>query len=234
MATTLAGNRFDGYQQGKEDRLTARSGHSDADLPVPHAGDAALVEACLAGQRGSWETLVRTYAPLVYTIARRSGLSQDEAEDVSQIVFASLLQSLGTLRDGQSVSKWLIVVAKRHSWKVLRARPALADADVFDAAGPAAAEATDEAWQRRQALQQGLAALGGRCQELLTALFSDRNQPDYAQVSERLGIPIGSIGPTRNRCLRKLMELLMEAPGAAALWDPADHAPGTTRPPGRV
>lgn len=205
----------------------------------PHADDAALVRACLAGQPGSWETLVRAYAPLVYTIARRAGLAPDDAEDVSQTVFTSLLTSLATLRDGQSVSKWLIVVAKRHAWKVRQARQlssAAATDDLPDQHTDSGFDSdSDDAWRRRHAMRQGLAALGGRCQELLTALFIDRHQADYAQISQRLSIPIGSIGPTRNRCLRKLMEILMAAPGAAVLWDapPPDASAIDTAPPNR-
>ena len=196
--------------------------------PHPHADDAALVRACLAGEPGSWEALVRAYAPLVYSIARRAGLSPDDAEDVSQTVFTSLLTSLPALRDGQSVSKWLIVVAKRHAWKVRQARqPSAAPDDLPDQHADSGTD-SDDAWRRRHAMQQGLASLGGRCQELLTALFIDRHQADYAQISQRLSIPIGSIGPTRNRCLRKLMEVLMAAPGAAVLWDaPAPDASAT-------
>ncbi len=194
--------------------------------PLPATGDAALVEACLAGARGSWETLVRTYAPLVYAIPRRLGLTSDEAEDVSQAVFASLLQSLGNLRDGQSLAKWLIVVAKRQSWKLLRARPSRTEAGMPDEDAMAVAHRLDDPdflWQRRHAVRQALSSLGDRSQELLVALFTNRNQPDYTEVSARLGIPVGSIGPTRNRCLKKLMDSLAAAPGGDGLWNEAEQ-----------
>lgn len=162
----------------------------------------------------------------MYSIPRRLGLNPDEAEDVSQAVFASLLQSLPNLRDGQSLAKWLIVVAKRQSWKLIRARPSRTEAGLPDEDALAVAHRLDDPdflWQRRHAVRQALGSLGGRCQDLLAALFTDRNQPDYTEVSARLGIPVGSIGPTRNRCLKKLMEVLAAAPGAAGLWDEAEQ-----------
>lgn len=181
------------------------------------ADDAALVEACLGRRAGAWESLVRTYANLVYSIPRRMGLPPDAAEDVSQAVFTALLSALPTLRDGQSLSKWLIVVAKRQTWKAIRAKPASGDHAALDLAEASVREDQDEVWERRQAVRQSLTTLGGRCQELLTALFVRKDKPDYNEVSERLGIPVGSIGPTRNRCLRKLMDILGSKPGD--LWD---------------
>jgi len=182
-----------------------------------HGGDDALVDACLGGQRGAWEALVRAYATLVYAIPRRMGLTQDEAEDVSQAVFTALLGALPTLRDGQSLAKWLIVVAKRQSWKVIRGRDRVADSSVAERIEAGVGEGGDQVWERRQAVRRGLEALGGRCQELLTALFMCKQKPDYNEVSGRLGIPVGSIGPTRNRCLKKLMEVLGSQAGG--LWD---------------
>ena len=159
----------------------------------------------------------------MYSIARRTGLTTDEAEDVSQAVFASLLQSLGGLRDGQSLAKWLIVVSKRQSWRIVRARPTPLAGPDGEAPAPHPDD-PDDVWARRQAVRQALASLGGRCQELLSALFTDRNRADYAEVSARLGIPVGSIGPTRNRCLRKLLDVLGSMPGSAALWSEAEQA----------
>ncbi len=199
--------------------------HSPSDQiesATPHAGDAALVEACLARVPGAWERLVRTYASLVFSIPRRLGLSREEAEDVSQGVFTALLGSLPSLRDGQSLAKWLIVVAKRQSWKVIRARQAQIDETSQHEAHTTISDDAEEVWQRRQAVREALATLGGRCQDLLTALFLRRSSPDYAEVSASLGIPVGSIGPTRNRCLKRLMDILGAIPGTSGLWNVDD------------
>lgn len=203
--------------------MTQTPPETDLRLPAP-ASDDALVRACLEGANGAWESLVRAYAPLVYSIARRHGLTQHEAEDVSQSVFTSLLQSLPSLRDGQSLAKWLIVVAKRQTWKVSRARPTLAEHSTAEAVQDTQRDEPDVLWQRRHAARQALATLGGRCQELLTALFMQRSKPDYAEISTSLGIPVGSIGPTRNRCLRKLMDILASLPGTGGLWEPSEAA----------
>lgn len=190
------------------------------------ASDAELVERCIAREPGAWEQLVHRYASLVYSVPRKLGLRPEESEDVSQSVFASLLTAMEGMRDRQSLAKWLITVATRQSWRVIDGRRA-------SGGGPAeAVETIPESertpdlagWERRLAVRRALGLLGGRCQELLLALFSDRGSPDYQQVAERLGMPIGSIGPTRNRCLRKLLEILASRGGVAGPWDERERA----------
>ncbi|MCB9841108.1 MAG: sigma-70 family RNA polymerase sigma factor [Phycisphaeraceae bacterium] len=196
-----------------------------------HASDADLVERCLDRRPGAWEELVRRYSALVYSIPRRLGLSQDEAEDVAQSVFASLLTAMESMRDRQTLAKWLITVANRQAWRSIRSRrnSPTPGGDTIDAAEQPDDETPDiAAWERRQTVREALVRLGGRCQELLTALFSDQASPDYQEIGRRLGMPIGSIGPTRNRCLQKIMEVLRGMPGAAAIWaDMAGSAGGS-------
>lgn len=191
-----------------------------------HIPDAILVERCMQRRPGAWEQLVERYASLVYSVPRRLGLSQPEAEDVAQSVFASLIGALEGLRDRQSLAKWLITVANRQSWRTIREKRSGAGGDdPSNLADQTFDEAPDlDAWERRHTVRLGLARLGDRCQELLTALFSDRASPDYHEISRRLGMPVGSIGPTRNRCLRKLMDILAAQPGAGSLWTDRERA----------
>ena len=195
-----------------------------------HASDADLVERCIDRRPGAWEELVRRYSSLVYSIPRRLGLSQDESEDVAQSVFASLLTAMEGMRDRQTLAKWLITVANRQAWRAIRSRKAIPTpgGDAIEAVAHHTDETPDiAAWERRQTVREALVRLGGRCQELLTALFSDHASPDYQEIGRRLGMPVGSIGPTRNRCLRKMMEILQAMPGGAAMEaDLAHLAPG--------
>lgn len=176
------------------------------------ASDAELVSRCAGGDERAWDALVQRHSPLVFTIARRAGLDQTGAEDVTQTVFLSLFRELGSMRDGQSVSKWLIVVGRRQALKERQRQARAGTPDGAGAAGAIAPSEPDgpEAWERRAAVREAVRVLGGRCRDLLAALFLGADQPDYDHVAERLGMPRGSIGPTRARCLAKLLELMRE------------------------
>ncbi len=173
--------------------------------------DAELVHACRSGQRWAWEALVERYQRLVYAIPLRAGLTPDEAADVFQVVFLRLVESLDALREPQALGKWLIITAKRESWKALRKRPAetetLDDALVepFDGLHD---HPDEELWLDQVMVQEALAQIGERCQQLLRLLYLDQAHPSYEDISRQMKIPPGSIGPTRARCLEKLRQVL--------------------------
>lgn len=183
---------------------------------MSHRSDPVLIEACLRGERAAWEALVGRYARLVWSVARKQGLSSGDADDVHQVVFATLIGHLAELRDRERLSSWLITTTSREAWRTrqrLRRRvevqtggaasiPPAADED--DAAGPAAG--ADE--EDRQLVREAMGHLNERCRDLLTALFAAGGEPRYPEIAERLGMPVGSIGPTRARCLAKLESLL--------------------------
>ena len=177
-----------------------------------HAADPALVRACLAGDEAAWATLVERYGRLVYSVARRCGLGQADADDVFQVVFTMLFQRLGTLRDQTRLTSWLITAAYRESWRLGRTgRPHLAvdlPAAVAIDPGPPPAELVAQA-ERDQLVREGLARLDARCRDLLTALFLDADAPSYEAIGRGLGMPLGSIGPTRARCFKKLEPILV-------------------------
>ncbi len=124
-----------------------------------------------------------------------------------QTVFLALLRSLGRLRDDERLGPWLVVVAKRQAWRVRNHRrrplpPALLVPE--DAApDPAATRAEEHDW-----LQGALERLPERCRSLLTALYLSGPERPYAEIAAALGIPQGSIGPTRARCLERLRQEL--------------------------
>lgn len=171
--------------------------------------DATLIRQCLQGDEYAWDELVERYGRLVYSIPRRLGLPETDADDVFQVVFGIVLRKLESLREVERLSAWLIRVAYRESWRVSACRPTgrtpiepgLADED---APGPEQVEALE----RQHIVRQSLTELGGRCQELLEALFFEPQSPDYAEIAARLGMKIGSIGPTRARCFQKLEAIL--------------------------
>ena len=169
--------------------------------------DPELVARCLARQRGAWELLVDRYADLIYGIARRSGLDGPAGEDVVQDVLLALLKNLKRLRNRNRLMGWIVRTTRRESWRAMRRARSVReredakrrpDQDI----APLPVQAL-EAEERRHMVRQALAALSTKCQRLLDALFL-RDAGDYQDLSAELGMPVGSIGPTRKRCLEKM------------------------------
>jgi RNA polymerase sigma factor (sigma-70 family) len=187
---------------------------------------ADLVARARNGDKQAWDALVERYAPLIWSICRRHGLGDHDAEDVGQNVWLKLVDQLGTIRVPAALPGWLATTTRRECGRLLRAAPGVCDtghADVAQAIPDDHAPTGEEellAAERHAALREALTHLPSCCQQLITLLAQDP-APSYAQVSAMLGIPEGSIGPSRARCLDKLRR----HPAIAALVNP--HA-GTT------
>ncbi len=180
-----------------------------------------LVKRCLAGEALAWEVLVERYAQLVRSVPARYGLEQEDVKDVTQDVFLSLARHLHQLEDAEAIGKWLLVTARHRSWRVAQKlaketalnRPELSDDGSIALAAqrfrstPGLSELT-ELWSQREALSYGLKQLNARCYRLLNMLFLDPEHPSYEQICSELQMPIGSIGPTRKRCLEQLRIIL--------------------------
>ena len=169
--------------------------------------DAALVARCLGGESRAWSALVLRHGPLVYAVARRAGLSADDQADVFQNTWHVAIEELRRLRDSAAFPGWIARIARHQSMRVRRsygiarrAMPHVAKEDLDLALPDVALAALDE--RRKVALAIG--RIGRRCRELLEALYYGDSPVEYREVSERLAMPIGSIGPTRARCLEKL------------------------------
>lgn len=173
--------------------------------PIADQDDPALIEMCLAGSQDAWTELVRRYSRLVYSIALKSGLDDDGAADVVQDVFTIVLRRLESLRDTERFSAWLITTSHRESWRARKRRPEQPLDDAIEPVDddPTAAEQVI-AWEEASIVHRALAKLGGRCQRLLHMLFLQEPRPSYESIADDLGISIGSIGPTRGRCLKGL------------------------------
>jgi RNA polymerase sigma factor (sigma-70 family) len=177
--------------------------------------DGELLAACADGETWAWDGLVERYKRLVYSIPLRVGLSEEDAADVFQTVFTLLVKQLRKIREPQALAKWLITTTKRESWSVCRKRsrePVDSD-NLATFASPDEEEHPDSRpgegfWIDQALIQDALAQLGDRCQELLKLLYYDPNEPSYEEISGRLGLPLGSIGPNRARCLEKMRALL--------------------------
>lgn len=189
--------------------------------------DMDLLRACRKGDSRAWETLMDKYERLVFSIPLGYGLSREDAADISQLTFTIFMQSMDSLRDDSRLGAWLATVARRHTWRLMEknrregtsgkedlagrdfAGSGLADdSGVGGAAILFGGDESPERWETVQWLDQGLAKVGAKCRELLSILYFDEESPSYIDAAERLGMPIGSIGPTRARCLKRLKEAL--------------------------
>jgi len=174
-----------------------------------HQSDPELVRACQGGDQRAWRLLIERYGRLVYSIPRRYGLSEADADDVFAAVWAIVFNKLDQLRDLSRLSAWLITATHRESWRVgKQQRYEHLDARIADVGSPQDHEA--ERWEQQHLVRLGLEQLGGRCKDLLEALFLEPGEPSYETVAQRLGMTLGSIGPTRARCFKKLQDILIE------------------------
>ena len=172
--------------------------------------DPDLIKACLSGDESAWKELVERYARLVYSIPYRQGFSSADAEDIFQIVFTIVYRRLESLRDQRVVAAWLIRITHHECQRLRRRSP---DETELPESLPDSATPPDdeiEILERQHTVRAALKLLEPRCRELLIALFLESATPNYAELSRRLDIPVGSIGPMRARCFKKLEEKLVE------------------------
>ncbi len=170
-----------------------------------------LVAACRAGRAEAWDEVLNRYEHLVFTIARREGLSVEDAADATQTTFESLFAQLDRIQNREQIVSWLMTVARRQAWRIRNeGRRQYPDEEAVSMREHAA-DPTDElgtiAW-----LHEGVTKLPSPCRELIIALYFDPASPSYADIAAKLGRPVGSIGPTRARCLQHLREILGDWP----------------------
>ncbi len=185
-----------------------------ADSPTLTTRAAVAFAAYRSGDEHRMGELVDLLTPILWHTARSQRLDGHTAEDVIQTAWIRLVEHAGSIQDPQAVLAWLITTVRREAWRITKreTRAIVTDEVPEDATppgsvplDPAAAVALRE---EQQQLWHHVGQLGDRCQALLRLVaFVDR--PDYAAVSQALGMPIGSIGPTRGRCLAKLRAALL-------------------------
>jgi RNA polymerase sigma factor (sigma-70 family) len=176
--------------------------------PVPDHPVATLMTRARNGDELAWDALVERYAPLIWSLCRRYRLDAADAGDVGQNVWLQLVNQLGRIRDPAALPGWLATTTRRECLRARnRAQAPHAALQALDADNiPDDQASTLEqvlAAERHAALREAFAHLPPRCQQLIALLIKDPPVP-YAEISARLGIPVGSIGPNRRRCLDKL------------------------------
>lgn len=177
--------------------------------------DVQLVLACRRGDQLAWEKLIRRYQRLIYAIPLRAGLDEDQAAEIFQEVFTTFFQKLNDIEEPEKLQAWLVTTARRKTWRAIAKSQTRTRED---------AEATNDAatvrdetplpdeqlliLEEQHQIRTAVSMLDERCQKLVQMLFYQSQPPSYAEIAASLGIPEGSIGPTRARCLAKLLRIL--------------------------
>jgi len=208
--------------------------------------DAELVALCRSGHAPAWAVLVRRYQRLVYTVPRRAGLDEAQSADVFQTCFSRLFEGLARIEDASRVQAWLVTTAKRETLRLLglRRRESSLDAGTADGGAdePGRASPLDHLidpdplpderlaqWQEADRLRRVLDRLDAPTRRLVDLLFLQDPPLAYAELSRLLDMPVGSIGPTRARCLAKLRLALQSLPDRPS--GPVDRVSAAPLPP---
>ncbi len=188
--------------------MTMRDTESSADDPASVWDVAGSSFArWRAGDPSALDELVKVMSPVLWHVVRATGLGREQSEDVVQTAWLALVRNAQSVGDPQAVARWLCTTARREAWRVSKSsgRTTAVEDDALEWHLPhedspeAAVVLTDE--QAR--LWESLGSLPERCQKLLRIVAMEP-RPDYARIAGELKMPIGSIGPTRGRCLDKL------------------------------
>jgi len=171
-----------------------------------------LVTRARDGDERAWDDLVERYLGMVHAICRGHRLGRDDAADVNQVVWLRLVEHLDRIRTPDAVGGWIAATTRNECLRVQRTsgrivptgdEASLDDVDVRDAG----IDTGLLVYERDRALMAAFGRLGGRCQRLLRLLMVDP-APAYDEIAAGLDMPVGSIGPTRGRCLEQLRHLL--------------------------
>jgi|SRR5271165_4550098 len=185
-----------------------------------------LVACARDGDVQAWDALVERYSPLIWSICRKYRLADTDADDVAQSVWLHLVNHLGKIREPAALAGWLATTARRECGRLVRAArgPHAAvyalDAETMADEQSDTAEQEVLAAERHAALREAYTHLPTECQRLVAMLTSDPPVP-YAEISTRLAMPVGSIGPTRSRCLDRMRRY----PAIAALINTTSYQP---------
>lgn len=174
--------------------------------------DTRLVAECLSGNEEAWSLLIDKYKALIYSIPVKYSLSQQEAADVFQSTCLELLVRLPQLREPRALPKWLMQVAHHECYRLKRLNQRVvsrdAEPDLPEPETPAIAESLVEQTQDEQMLREAMTALRPQCRRLVELLFFETPPRPYTEVAAELGLAVGSIGFTRQKCLERLRGLL--------------------------
>ena len=183
--------------------------------------DLQLVLDCRRGDQLAWEKLIQRYQRLIYTIPLRAGLDEDQAAEIFQDVFTTLFEKLNDIEEPERLQAWLVTTARRKTWRFIskagRARVVdVSGSQTIDEIEVVVRDETplpDEQLlmlEEQHRIRLAVSLLDARCRTLVEMLFYRSEPLSYQEIAAALEIPEGSVGPTRARCLGKLLRLLQK------------------------
>jgi RNA polymerase sigma factor (sigma-70 family) len=208
--------------------MTAVTAYSPCE-PARKNIDSVVIDLVICARDGdvqAWEALVERYAPLIWSICRKYRLGRADADDVEQSVWLRLVEQLDNIREPTALPGWLATTTRRECGRLVRAAHgphsvvyALDAENVRDEQAQTVEQEVLSA-ERHAALREAFTHLPPECQQLTAMLIADPPLP-YAEISARLSMPVGSIGPTRGRCLNRMRR----HPAIAALTNAKSGSP---------
>jgi RNA polymerase sigma factor (sigma-70 family) len=207
-------------------RIPCEPARNDIDQTCDDSVVIDLVASARDGDVRAWDALVERYAPLIWSICRKYRLGRADADDVGQSVWLHLVDHLGNIREPAALAGWLATTTRRECGRLVRAAHGphavvyALDAENMADERADAAEQEVLAAERHAALREAFTHLPPDCQRLVAMLTADPPVP-YAEISTRLDMPVGSIGPTRSRCLDRMRRY----PAIAALINTTSYSP---------
>ncbi len=197
-------------------QLTETNLRGRHETPVRQSADDGdlihLVSQARAGESAAWEHLVQRFGGLVAAIARRCRLSDADVAEVCQTTWLRLVENLDRIEQPERLGAWLATTSRRESLRIASRGTTVCATDVLHFMADEQADPLDAGLLREEqvgAIRRAAEQLSPRCQHLLGLLMGDDDLP-YKVIADQLGMPIGSIGPTRGRCLEHLRQLLAE------------------------
>ena len=194
-------------ETGRRMRGDERGGLATA-RAAPGWNDTRLVKECLRGNEEAWSLLIDKYKALIYSIPVKYGLPPHDAADVFQATCTELLVRLPEIREPRALPKWLMQVAHHECYRCKRQQQRLVsrdgEPDLPEPETPPIAESVMQQTQEEQMLREAMGVLSPQCRRLVELLFFEIPSRPYAEVAKELGLAVGSIGFTRQKCMERL------------------------------
>lgn len=172
-----------------------------------------LVAAVVGGAPGAWERLVTRFERLVYAVPLRMGLKPEDSEEVFQNTWLILCRHIGLIRAPDLIASWIVTTASREAWRLKRRDDRRRAEDVDEGEDRAVDPLPDPGellieLETRRRIEDAIDGLRPVCRDLIRLLFRAERTPSYEELARELKVPVGSLGPTRQRCLAQLAQLI--------------------------
>jgi RNA polymerase sigma factor (sigma-70 family) len=181
--------------------------------------DAQLVKRCRGNDPAAWDELVERYQRLIFAIPRRAGLSEEQAADIFQEVFLTLLEKIDDIEQPGKIRSWMVTTAKFKTWAVVRGTKGVYSPATEEEMDAQMANIVDNSpladddlieLEEQHLIRTALKELEERCQTILSMIYLRDPAASYAEVASSIGVGETSISPLRSRCLKKLEKILMK------------------------